>query len=98
MPPSPRVSSSGNVNWQELLAHLDAQNALRDAMEQRILAKIETALGGYKADNEIAHQKIEKDNELAHGKLETRINSWSVINSFGIVIALILDYFGIKRP
>ena len=87
MPPSPRASSSGNVNWQELLAHLDAQNALRDAMEQRILARIDTVLGNYKTDNEIAHTK-----------LETRINSWSVINSFGIVIALVLDYFGIKRP
>ena len=67
--------------------HLDAQNALREAMEQRILARIDTALGTYKVDNEIAHQK-----------LEARINGWSTVNSFGVGLAILLDYFfGIRK-
>lgn len=50
------------------------------------------------------HDERIKTNENCLGKksvkidnLEKRVNSWSLMNSFGVVIATILGFFGINR-
>lgn len=62
--------------------------AILDAMQ---LGQIDIAIA--KTEREVMQKQLEKEIE----RLDKRVNGWSITNSIGALIALILGYLGINR-
>jgi len=62
--------------------------AILDAMQ---LGQIDIAIA--KKEREVMQKQLEKEIE----RLDKRVNGWSITNSIGALIALILGYLGINR-